>query len=165
MKNNTKNVDLEPYHNAHANFVLMAIPLLQVIDALAQTNMYRQGLKKALNEAIKELEKTDLTEKLAALWQCDEEAVNQITDRYTNICKRLSTCDPETWSTFDSVIDMLIKNKEYVLHRLNILSGDSTQIKDMETRENLFTRIGSLPISAMGQIDKYISGLENIFLI
>lgn len=161
MKNK---IDLEPYHNAHANFVLMSIPMLEVCDALSKTNMYQKGLKKALNEVIRELEKNDLNERLASLWECDEEAVNQITDRYMNICKRLSTCDPETWSTFDSVIDMLVKNKEYVLHRLNILSGTSKEIKDMEVKENLFARIANLPVSAMTQIDKYISGLENIYL-
>lgn len=155
---------LEPYHNAHANFILMCIPMLEVIDALKQTNMYKQGLKKSLNDAVKELEKADINERLASLWDCDEEAVNQLTERYKNLCKRMATATPEMWSSLETIVEMLIKRHDYVLHRLNILYGNSSEIKDMERREDIFSRISALPMEAMPHIENNIKGLENIYI-
>lgn len=154
---------LEPYHNAHANFLLMSIQMIACIDSLARTNMYRQGLKKALNDAIKELERTDLNKRLSELWNCDEKAVYHITDRYMNICTRLSTATPEMWSTFDCVVEMILKDHEYILHRLNIVHGDSSEIEQLEEREDLITEIIKLPIASMKQLKPFVQGLKNIY--
>lgn len=144
-------------YNAYANFLLCYIPLFEANEALKDTNMYQQDIKKASKDLERAMDKKFLTERYSCMYNSDAGAVIHMRDQLTEFYRRIVTLEPENWQIINEVVRQVKENKEWVLDRLNIVSGTSEEFSEMAERDALIQKIKNAPIAAVryarGQIE------------
>jgi hypothetical protein len=107
----------------YLNLMFMCEVMLNSIDELKGTSLYRHAIKSKVNLLIPELEKV-VEKDLAAIWGVDDNAMYQILDQQKELIKRLSVTRPETWCMLIELLDMYEADKDGFLARNQICISD-----------------------------------------
>lgn len=150
-------------YNAYANFLLCWLPLFEANEALKGTNMYQQDIKKAGKDLERALDKKFLTDRYECLHNSDATAVIYMRDGLSQFYRLIATMQPEEWEIMNECIRQIKENKEWVLDRLNIVSGESTEMDEMRERDALIQSIKHSPIAAVRYARNQIEAAGRLF--
>lgn len=101
------------------NIVMMSETLLEGLEAIKSTHMYRHELKKKVNLLMPELEKV-IDKDLAKVWGVDDHAMYHLLIQQRLLIQRLATTRPETWNMINELLDMHAEDPEGFLKRNDI---------------------------------------------
>lgn len=117
-------IDTQPHHCiSFLNIVMMSETLLEALEDVKQTHLYRHGLKNKINTLMPELEKV-IEKDLGKVWGVDDEAMYRLIDEQRSLIHRLSTCRPEVWSMLNEILDQYDADKLGFLERNEIVIND-----------------------------------------
>lgn len=148
-----------------ASYSLMAYAMLEMLDNLKDTNMYRHDVKKQINLLDKAINNSDYYKRLDGMYNSDEEAVNNITSHYTRMFRTFAKFSPQHWGLLSEAAERLIENPELFAAMNNIQVGASDEIELMKKREQVTSLVNKMPDKQVDQIYNYVSGLANVFVI
>ncbi len=154
--------EIENY-NAYANFLICWIPFFEANEALKGTNIYRQDIKHLGKKLEGALDKKFITERYACLYESDPGAVIHMTERLHSFFKEIVKLSPDEWTLLGICVTEIRKNKDWVMDRLNVVSGEATDMDEMRERDDLIQSIKNAPIAAVRYAKKNIEQAKNIF--
>ena len=98
------------------NIIMMSETLMEALEAVKGTHLYRHQLKSKVNLLIPELEKI-IENDLAKVWGVDDNAMYHLMCQQKELIHRISTVRPETWNMLNEVLDMYEKTPDEFLAR------------------------------------------------
>jgi len=134
------------------------------MDEMRHTNQYQKGVKKSGNEFTRELNKNLFEDEYTNLISTDAGAVEEMEKQMELLGEQIAASSLGCFAVLSAAMKLYEKNPDYVTHRLNIIKGDSDEIRDLERRENLSERMNKLPMKAVALMEKQIDSLENIYI-
>ena len=151
-------------YNAYMNFLLCWVPIFECLEALKGTTMYQRDIKKAGNDLEKALDKKMITERYACMHGSDDKAVVYMRDGLHDFFQRIAVMAPEDWQILHECARQIEQNKEWVLDRLGIVSGESADMEEMRERDNLIQAIKNAPIGAVRYARQHFESATKLFL-
>jgi hypothetical protein len=104
---------------AYLNLIITGQLMLGQLDALEGTNVYRGKLKTLVLNLMLQIE-TLITEDLETIWNCDEPALFDLTDKFKIFIHHMATLRTEHISGLAELLEQWQKMPELVLHRNGI---------------------------------------------
>lgn len=117
-------IDAQPHHCiSFLNIVMMSETILEALEDVKKTHLYRHSLKSKINLLVPELEKV-IEKDLGKVWGVDDNAMYRLIDQQRTLIHRLSTSRPEVWSILNEVLDQYDADKGSFLTRNEIIIND-----------------------------------------
>lgn len=98
------------------NIIMMSETLMEALEAIKETHLYRHELKSKVNLLMPELEKI-IEKDLAKVWGVDDNAMYHLMCQQKELIHRISTVRPETWNMLNELLDMYEKGPDEFLKR------------------------------------------------
>jgi hypothetical protein len=148
---------------AYIKVLLLKTILMVVMEDLRETNIYQKGIKKAGNEFYRELQKGIFEDRYFDMIISDPSAVEEMEKSIEEMSDEISKSTLGCFAVITETIKKYNECPDFVLDRLNIIKGESEEIEQLNKREDLINRLIKLPFKAHSQIERVVSGLENIY--
>lgn len=105
------------------NTLLSSFELIELLDKIKGTTLYKQSLKAKINMLTKELE--PLANQLQSIWGIDDEAMYSLMAFKTKLLSQITLMRPEEQATVSMVFNMLTENPAEVMEKLGIAIKES----------------------------------------
>lgn len=103
---------------AALNSLLVGFELLECLDAIKETALYRQSLKQKINSLLPELESH--VNKVEVLFGENEQSMFELLEGKKDLMKKIALFRPEYKSGFAEIINQFVNAPELTMHRLGI---------------------------------------------
>lgn len=101
------------------NSALASVLLLECLDGLKNTNVYRQDIKQLVNRLERVLSEYS-KDKIAAIWGVDDESMYKIMDYQKQFIKNVANMRPEHLGVINEIVELYKVESDKVLEVLNI---------------------------------------------
>lgn len=146
----------------YTNILLLTEQMMEGMEAISRTQKYRHKLKSTAKALFAEIEKLS-NEEISKLLDIDTEATYHHMKRQSEIVRKLIYMKPSDVGIYHEMLKKLEENAAFVLDRLNIIKGDSSEIAEMQEREDFINDANKLDIKGIRQLKKYMDGLKSIY--
>ncbi len=103
----------------YLNVIMLSEVLLEAVESLKGTPIYKHGLKSKINLLIPELEKVTGND-MQSIWGVDDRSMYHLMEEQKKLTTRLASTRPEIWNMLNELLDMYEEDREAFLERNEI---------------------------------------------
>lgn len=145
-------------YDTYATFILAAHNMIELIDAMAGTNMYKQDLKQQLNRVLKILDTPEYYAKINSTTS-DWDAFKNLTDHFKRAYKKMAHLTPQWFAVHSEAVSKLVDNPQLFAALINVNIGSSDDLSLLTAKEEIGGIVGVLNANQVATLRKYIDNV------
>lgn len=144
-------------------FIVLKILLMEVMESLKETNLYQKEIKMHGNKFYDALTNGIIDDRYFQIYEADKEALQSFEKGVNLLASVLCNANSDIWGIIAVTADLAIKDKDFVLDRLNIVYDGSDRISEMREKEDLINGLRDMPINGVRYLKTHLDAAKRLY--